>query len=177
MSHVMIDIETLGVSNNSVIATIAAIKFELNDVYSHLDEMQTFYKRIDINSCKSLKMKTSKDTLNWWSKQPENAKREIFSEQNRVSIRTALRELSDFCKGCTQFWSQGVCFDFPILENAFLKCKMSFPWKFWQIRDTRTIFSFCEVERKKQNLHHALHDCHDQINTLKKAYNKFFEIC
>jgi len=43
---IMIDIETLGKSPTSVIATIGAIKFNRKDRLKPMEEMKSFYRRI-----------------------------------------------------------------------------------------------------------------------------------
>ena len=52
MSEIMIDIETLSTTPNALILTIGAIKFNRNEDVKDLKELETFYVRIDQNSCK-----------------------------------------------------------------------------------------------------------------------------
>jgi hypothetical protein len=75
------------------------------------------------------------------------------------------------------FWSQGN-FDYIILENIYKMLDMNVPWKFWQIRDSRTLFDICNINIKNINsegLHNALSDSYRQylgkIEAFKKVKN------
>jgi len=84
MSDVMVDIETLSTSPNSLILTIGAIKFSRNKEVKKLEDLDTFYVRINQNSCKKLKMDISEDTLDWWNSQSEEARYEAFINKDRI---------------------------------------------------------------------------------------------
>lgn len=171
MSAIMIDIETLGTTTDSVIATIGAVRFNIED-NTHLD---TFYTRVDIDDCKEKGLKVVDETINWWKNQPEQVNMEIFDPRNRRKLKDSLISLSRWIgNNFSEIWCHGCSFDFPILENAYRKCNLEIPWKFYQQRDTRTIFKFCDVHRSGENLHNALSDCIDQVTTLQDAYNKFY---
>lgn len=64
MSEVMLDLETLSTRTNAVILVIAAIKFNRNDPELPLERLQTFYRRIDIQSCVEVGMHTDPKLLN-----------------------------------------------------------------------------------------------------------------
>ena len=78
MLDVMIDIETLSTNPNSLILTIGAIKFSRNKDIKCLKDLDTFYVRINQNSCEKLNMDINKDTLDWWNLQSEESKYEAF---------------------------------------------------------------------------------------------------
>ena len=54
MSEIMIDIETLGISPNSVVMTIGAIKFNRIDDIKSIEYMDSFYCRVSKESCLKL---------------------------------------------------------------------------------------------------------------------------
>ena len=58
----MVDIETLGVSNNSVILSLAAVEFNK----STGETGKKFYKKISIESCLEAGLVIDADTLQWW---------------------------------------------------------------------------------------------------------------
>ena len=75
----------------------------------------------------------------------------------------------------TKIWGHGSIFDCTILESAYEACNMVIPWKFWNVRDTRTLFDISnfrynnlQVDESLQK-HHALHDCYRQIIGVKEA--------
>ena len=169
MLHGMIDLETLGTTTGSIILTLGAVKFSpfSGEVSS------VFYRRIDTQSCKDIGLTQEKQTLDWWQKQPVSVRYEAMENpRNRMSICSALNELIDwFGNDVEIFWSQGIDFDFPILETALRKCSLPIPWKFYNKRDSRTV---CDIARVKvvrgEDSHNALADCIAQVKALKKAY-------
>ena len=76
----MIDIETLGISPNSVVMTIGAIKFNRIDDIKSIEYMDSFYCRVSKESCLKLGLEINKETEEWWEKQSEEAKYEIFKK-------------------------------------------------------------------------------------------------
>lgn len=169
--EVMIDIETLSTQTNASIVSIGAIKFNRND--SKLEDIdtlkkngKTFYERITRSSCDCLNLHVDTATISWWRKQSKESQYEAFYNTDRISIVEALKKLSFFLSDCDKFWSQG-SFDYNVLENVYNKANITIPWKFWQIRDSRTIFDFTGVDIKKINYsgiaHNSLDDCYKQI--------------
>jgi len=56
---------------------------------------------------------------------------------------------------------------------------MKSPWKFWQVRDTRTVYDLAGLSLKdldQSNQHHALHDCLRQIDGIKRSLEKLKNI-
>lgn len=169
----MIDIETLSTKNNALILTIGAIKFKRYEEFKELKNMETFYIRVDIKSCKSLNMHVDDKTLEWWESQSEDAKYEVFINKDRNHIKDALIKLSEFLKGHKYIWANSPSFDCIILENAYVLCGLEIPWKFWNLRDCRTIYDLGKINLKSVSVvkHNALDDCYNQINALLKSLN------
>lgn len=180
--EVMIDIETLSTSNNACILTIGAIKFSRHDkTETNLEllkkENKTFYVRITRKSCLLLGMEIDVKTVEWWNtKVSEEARNEaIYNQENRMDLKFALKELSKFLIGTKYFWSQG-SFDYNILENAYKACNLEIPWKFWQVRDSRTLFDVFNVNLKTLEVndsgesHNALNDAFKQVFGLKSCF-------
>lgn len=171
----MIDLETMSTRNNAVILVIAGIKFDRNDEHVQLDNMDTFYKKIDIHSCKQIGMHICKQTMEWWQKQDREIRKEAFSSDNRTPIQQALIEFSQWFGDCNIIWSQGANFDIPILSDAYSRCEMEIPWKFWNARDTRTIYELAGIRHwdlPKMNGHHALYDCWRQVWGVKESIKR-----
>jgi hypothetical protein len=169
-SHdVMIDIETLGTERNSIILTIGAIKFDrVNDSFN-----EEFYKRVSIDSCKQYGMTFDKSTMDWWNKQSKEVRDEAFYATPREDILTVLKALSVFIGEGNKVWSHGSCFDIVMLEDIYKKCKLPVPWKFWNIRDTRTLYDVGDVSLvADKNTHNALYDCRNQIKGVRDALKK-----
>ena len=171
MKEVMIDLETLSTENNAIIATIGAIKFDRTMDVPELKSMETFYIRIDSKSCELLNMHMDNSTIEWWKKQNEKSRNEIFSDENRISIKESLKKLSSFLKDCEIVWANSPNFDCIILENAYKKCKLKIPWKYYNLRDCRTVYDLGKISLDSigKVSHNALEDCYNQILCLNKA--------
>jgi len=174
MTEVMIDLETLSTSTNAAILTIGAIKFFRNKPIESLDKCDTFYKRIDLYSCKSIGLESNKETIKWWESQNSESKYEALKNPDRITIKNALIEFSEWFNNSNLIWSHGDDFDCVILGNAFRKCNLEIPWKYWNTRDTRTLYDISNVkisDLPQNNTHHALHDCYRQIIGIHKSFS------
>jgi exodeoxyribonuclease VIII len=176
-NEVMIDIETLSTKNNALILTIGAIKFSRNKDIEPLESTVNFYKRISIKSCKKLNMDIDNDTVQWWNNQTKDARYEAIENKDRHDIKDVLIELTEFIKDCKYIWANSPNFDCVILENAYRCCNLEIPWKYWNLRDCRTIYDLGNTSLKSittETKHNSLEDCYNQILCLNKAYKKIF---
>lgn len=177
MTHVMIDTETLGFAPGCSIMTLGAVAFEPEDWY-HKKNLQHFYIRIHRQSCLDLGLKEEQSTLDWWDKQSEEARYEVFGNPDRVTINVALalldRWLGEF-PAQIRPWSHGVGFDIPIIEHAYRLAGRYVPWKYYNALDTRTIYWKAGFTYRDPRLvtpkipHHALEDAIAQVKTVQKA--------
>lgn len=190
LQEIMIDIETLGVSKNSCILLIGAIKFSRNkpiptnfsSIKQITDNLDTFYRKISISSCRKLGMEIEHPTLDWWKEQESEVFNEVFSKNDRIPIDQALKELTDWMTpSIHRFWARGPDFDYGILGNAFEKCELKTPWKFFHTRDVRTVIDICEIEVGDKIIgnaelnrfkHNPIVDCYLQILSVQEGYKK-----
>jgi DNA polymerase III epsilon subunit-like protein len=166
--EVMVDIETLSTEANAVILSIGAIKFDRNGKLPESPEvMDTFYTRIARESCEVLGMHVDPDTVRWWSTQPADVRDEALENTSeRLTIKDALAQFATWIGKSELVWGHGDDFDCVILGNAFKRCGMKTPWKFWDTRDTRTLFDIAGVRNSDlpaNSKHHPIHDCYRQI--------------
>ena len=170
-SDLMIDLETLATSPNSAVLTIGAIRFDPfgNDIEE--DQCDRLYVKVDLDSCDELNLDVNEDTIAWWSQQSKEAQDEAFSTDGRIHIREAMDQLYKFAWGCNRVWSHGASFDTVICENIFRKLNKAVPWKFWQVRDTRTLFDLgLDPKRPPVLKHHALEDAWNQAVGVQNIY-------
>ena len=170
----MVDLETLATTTNAAILTIGAVTFDPNSTKIY-DE---FYRRVELESLDPLDTYIDDATLEWWSKQDQAAQDEAFDPEGREPIQNVLGDFYKFCMGSSRFWSHGAAFDIVILEYYFRKINKPFPWNFWNVRDTRTIFDLgMDPEMPQTNKHNALEDARRQAigvqNMFKKLGRKF----
>jgi exodeoxyribonuclease VIII len=112
-------------------------------------------------------------TLEWWGKQSPEIIDEAFNPENRFPINQVIDEFHKFAWGCDAFWSHGSVFDIMILETYYRKLGKAFPWNFWQIRDTRTIFDLgYDPEMPKHAKHNALEDAYRQAVGVQNMFRK-----
>ncbi len=162
-NHIMLDLETLDVRPTASILTIGAVKFDPygNDIES--PDCDKFYVKVDLDSCDRIGLTIDDNTVAWWSQQSAEAQEEAFSEDGRIPIEDAMQQLYKFCWGAKCIWSHGAGFDVVILEHVFNRVGRAVPWKFWQVRDTRTIFDLgIDPNRPPILKHHALEDAWNQ---------------
>ena len=174
--HLMVDLETLATTPNAAILTIGAVTFDPNSTKIYNE----FYRRVELESLDALDTYIDDGTLEWWSKQDEAAQDEAFDPEGREPIRSVLDDFYKFCMGSSRFWSHGAAFDIVILEYYFRKINKPFPWNFWDVRDTRTIFDLgMDPEMPQANKHNALEDAKRQAigvqNMMRKLSRKFLD--
>ena len=172
-THGMIDLETLGVEPDSVIMTVGAIKF---DPYVDTEPFQGLYLRLDVDQQTQLGRSVDDNTLAWWSKQKESVREEAFGDEGRVSLEQFIKKLNKWCVGLDNVWCQGPTFDFVILQHFYKMMGQPVPWNYWQIRDSRTVFSMMPQDPRKaiqEELHNALADCYYQAKCVQQSYKHF----
>lgn len=170
MKHVMVDIETFGDKSNSDIASIGAIKFDINTG----ETFEEFYDVIDIDSCLDAGLQVNGSTIKWWLTRNEKARKEIARGGHH--LQKVLFDFSEFLEGNEIMWSNGLRFDISKLEDSYRICKLNVPWDFHNERDVRTLVSFKpEIKEKHvvENLgihHHPIDDCKIQIKYCTEIY-------
>lgn len=169
MKNVMIDIETLGSASNAVIVSIAAVKFNFGN-----DDQESFYTNCNIKSSIERGMGTDASTLQWWKDQPEAVQKALLKDQ--LPIDQALDKLTEFLGDSVKdmsMWANGIAFDYPILEWSYKACGKTAPWKYYNVRDARTIYKVMDLDLREfprvGDHHNALDDCRTQIAALKSV--------
>ena len=169
-THAMIDLETLSTNPNAVILTVGGVKF---NPYNSAEPAQPMYFRVDVDSQTAMGRHVQASTLDWWATQPKEIAEEALGEQNRISLEDTCKTINRFASGVDVFWCQGPLFDYAILQNFYTQMGKPAPWDYWQIRDSRTLFSL--VPKQKENrtgLHNALEDCYFQAKKVQRIYQQ-----
>lgn len=171
----MIDLETMGTSNNSVILSIGAVFF---DPYtSELGE--EFSLPIDWKSCELYGLQADVDTIKWWLQQDKDAIKGILKQG--VHLRDGLKEFSEFIrrfgKSSAKPWGNGATFDITILENAYKATHLSVPWKFYSVRDCRTVVDLASgiVNKDEVEFHGVKHNALDDAKHQAKYISKMVQ--
>lgn len=158
MNRLMLDFETLDVAECPVILSMGAVVFNENRI------IETLYHKVDQQSCLDLGCTISESTIEWWSKQSEEARAAAFG--GKLNIAVAIQDLVDLYKNndCGEIWSRGALADIRWANNILNKLNIEKPWKFWEEMCFRTYlkyspeFVFCDAGVK----HNALDDAVNQ---------------
>lgn len=172
--HIMIDLETLGISPLASIVSVGAVVFDpASDGI-----LDNFYARIDLTSCIELGMVPDQSTLSWWLSQPEKTRQEALCATPRAHIGTALNTLHVWCSRIAPeaVWAYGVTFDIALLNMAYHKLHRDPPWPYGAIKDARTLYHLTEqlsgvkVKQQIDDPHNALSDAVAQALAVQQAY-------
>lgn len=176
--HIMVDLETLGVSTDSIITQLSAVRF---NAYTG-ETLDKFDIHIDIQNSLDCGFQVTASTILWWMQQSDEARVGLVSPKSEpVSVATALTEFSTWMitqfredLGKVRMWGNGATFDLNILKTYYEKLKLEYPWKFYNERDVRTIV---DIKPEVKALfkgefigvqHDGIADCNHQIKYLSK---------
>lgn len=171
MKHVMLDLETMGTRPGSVILSIGAVFFDLNGATG-----ETFYRNISGKSCIDAGLKVDPKTREWWSRQSAEARAAVTTDQRPLD--QVATDFSNWfrARGGVFVWGQGASFDPPLWEAASEATGRSAPWRFWNIRDTRTVYDVFGFDAKSfprdGTYHNALDDALHQVKCVAAALSK-----
>lgn len=170
MTNVMVDIKTLGRKPGCKILSIGAVEFDPYRRGAGRGAGRAFYTNVD---CAGFGLIREGSTAQRWAEQLEEAR--SYLEHNRKRLDIALREFRGWFNhvGGEQVWSQGAAFDIPILEFAFERVGLRAPWKFRDVRDTRTVYDILGFDvrsiEREGTLHSALDDALHQVKCVQTA--------
>lgn len=171
MKDVMIDIETLGSRNTSLVVQIGACYFdrETGEIGNSINLNIGYGKGEGLRGYDAFT--TDFDTIIWWMSQPE-ATRELVFGGERIRIGEAVNILWNFLQETQCVWSHAT-FDIPILENLFKEFNLKFPVPYRGMRDIRTLMDLADLPKSdapRDGTHHnALDDCKYQVKYCVEA--------
>ena len=147
---IIYDFETLGkVPTESVVLSMAALAFNearfVSDnpyTYEELLCSAKFIKFKAQEQVNKYNRKIDNDTLNWWSKQPPEARMSLTpleTDVPLVELYPFIMGLIDNPKDAKKIYTRGNTFD-PIFFDSLLDAiNMSNPFPWWNVRDTRSM--------------------------------------
>jgi hypothetical protein len=180
----MIDLETLSTQTDAMILSVGAVLFTA-DQDEHGYPRTQLYCKPSLQSQQEVGLHIDPNTLRWWFRQSGEARAEFSMDDEKLeSIQSVLIKLTQFIwdHKPRRIWSHGATFDLPILAMAYAKCKMDCPIKYWDARDTRTLFDLLGeakggpltqlLKPKGETAHNAVIDCENQANAVNYAWRK-----
>lgn len=172
MNNCMLDLETFGTRPGSALRSIGAAFFEPRSIGFG----QTFYANIDKQSCLDAGLIIDPKTEEWWQHQSLESQAQLEVNPEHLS-----KVISNFCdwfigNGGRKIWCQGANFDAPLWEHAIWASGYAAPWKYYDVRDTRTVYELAGLDQRtisKVGTHHnALDDCKFQIICVQTAISR-----
>lgn len=172
MTNVMLDLETLGKSAGCAILSIGTTVFDPRGD-GHGDK---FYLNVDRNDCLRHGLTSDPSTVAWWAEQSQAAQDHLLHDQ-----RPLFDSLLIFLQwwgmvGGEKVWCQGATFDAPVMQTAFEAVGLAAPWKFWNVRDTRTVYDIQGFNpysvQRVGTYHNALDDAIHQVKCVQTAMRK-----
>lgn len=166
MTHVMVDLETLGVVPGCMIVSIGAVVFD--PIAGELGE--GFYRAIDLKTRYGLH--ENPDTMAWWASPEREEARKVFTDPAAQRLDYELeafnRYLTNWGGKDTVVWGNGADFDNSILAAAYYATMIKPGWKPYNGRCYRTIKNLApSIVMKRVGTHHnALDDAKSQATHL-----------
>lgn len=176
----MIDLETTGQRVGCKVLSLGAFGFDK-------DGNQVEFYRVFETSAQQLEGLTDDEsTIQWWNTKvdPEaraaafsgtTSPQEGIAEFKKWFYENFSAEYGDWFK----VWCCGLDFDFPILQEFFRRFGFTFPWKFWEQYDYRTVKNiFPAIKADEDNVakHTALEDAKAQMRGLRNFYDKLLSM-
>ena len=166
--NIMLDLETWGTKPGSVITSIGAVVFNDEAV------LDTFYARVDPQSCTDAGLTIDPATVLWWLRQSDAAREEFIMPNQH--IETALADFFRWClagrEGDPVLWGNGATFDNALLRAAYEACGIVPPWGAFSDRCYRTAKSYRpDIKMVRTGTHHnALDDARSQAEHLIRIH-------
>ena len=159
MSHVVLDLETLGVAPDSAVMSIGAVSLGGSEFYAvianpsgHIDQ----------------------GTVRWWLGQRAEARQALLTGSNE---REVIQEFSVWLSSLRQssplrLWGSED-FDTVILRSAYERNDLPVPWKYWEVRGLRTALELAGIDEDAipwEGIEHIAIECARHAATaLKQA--------
>lgn len=166
MTHIMLDIETLGTRPGAIITSVAFVRFS--------DEAHCTFN-LSIPEQQALGMEADPATLEWWGKQDPAAW--AAATVNPQPLAIGLPYIGAWLTWAAPskdplIWCHGATFDCPLLGELYRRAGIACPWPYWAVRDTRTLYDLASVNVKDYAVpppHVALNDAIGQTRAANAA--------
>jgi exodeoxyribonuclease VIII len=165
---IMLDLETLGTSSNSVIIAVGAVKFDPTTKLI----TDYFYEVVDRESCVEYGMEIDQSTVDWWAKQSTEARSAFNIPGNHIA--NTLMRFEHFANKHSTMWGNGSDFDNVLLSNAYRKVGIKQPWEYYNNRCYRTMKNmYPAIKLARTGTHHnAVDDAASQAYHLMNILEK-----
>lgn len=168
-NSIIIDIETLGHAEDTIITEIAAVAFD-REIYD-----RETYRNVDTIILHPCCWTQLCDGRTWDAKTIQFHKEQgtlPTHTQETQAPRDVPIALADFFTAHkpVRVWIQGMDFDRPKIENFSRHyANLPLPWNYGITRDARTIYDTAFGEKSPKGNHRSLDDCYNTLANIRKA--------
>lgn len=170
--EICFDLETCACTAHSAVMSIGAVPWtrdtEAARPFLDLKEDGFFFETIDLRQCVMDGFEFDQATIDWWSRQNDDAKAAIMC-QEPVTLDVAVIRFAAWIKrlmatlnvpdGHVSVWCQGSDFDAAILRHICYKYDIQMPFAYYDIRDCRTyIKEASDIIRCSEGIASFTHD-------------------
>ena len=162
--HIMVDLETLGLTPGCSIIQIAAVASYRGMILDTMSEV------ISTDSNRFFGLVSESGTLDWWAKQDADLRNKVFS--GTTELHAALSKFGEFlmanlnklpASSPVMLWAKPARFDFPILEEAYKKVNsrgydIKVPYHHSAVMDARTLFKLHKYSQPEPEFIGTKHD-------------------
>lgn len=180
----MLDIETLGTTERSIMLSVAIKSFELPGWAITATRVFEYQANLSVASSLLYHRTSDYDTETWWNAPArKDARMQMLTDQTNAYPLECLNELYRALTDLNErydvyYFGRGVgSFDLPILSSNMhdvVGDSYVQPWKFWQVMDVRTLFRFSKwagMEAEPiETPHSAMADVEKQIAEVQQAW-------
>ena len=147
---VVLDIETLGSVNNSVILSVGMVAVDSDVDYTFKELIENGYcAKLDVKGQVDSGRKIHQDTLDWWSQQGKEAQHILKPKPDDMPWQNLRQDMITWLEAQginiskAKYYARGSHFDFAILHDLFRitgnASSDELPWKFWNLHDSKTV--------------------------------------
>lgn len=171
--HIMFDIETMGLLPSAALTQVGVIAFKQVGVSNEVLSEQVF--NVSPDHWGDNGRSFSGSTVAWWFNQAEAARKSITS--GLLSQKSVVEAFHRFVSNNLDkeegfIWSKGNL-DIIVMEDLFRVHGLPCPWKYWQVRDLRTLLWIADPKLERTGVQHdALDDARFQLRQLEESLKK-----
>lgn len=168
--HMMMDLETLGLSTRAPISQIGACYFDI----ATGEVKGTMEVNVNLRSYEQSPIGFHPDpsTVLWWLQQPRAARNSVFNQFLSEEVTRAINHLSEFMYGADVVWSHS-SFDAAILSEYARRLNVRLPVAYRDFLDVRTLVRVSGLDLSTISpvgvSHTALSDCIYQAKCVAAA--------
>lgn len=176
MKHLIVDVETLGIHEDSVVLQVTAAMYDPDRKGELFDKVEI--KNWKLNAkLQARSRKVDKDTLKFWEEQPKEVqKAALIPHSDDVEPEVFCDEMADWIrsfkyeKKSDMFWQRGTK-DSDWLTSLFMMNGWEFgqmPWSWGRIRDIRTCVDVLGMSTKLNGYPDNIDELRDMVPNYRR---------